>query len=114
MPELSAQRYNDLINQDSPYRKSLNKKIIFFRQNPDFEPLPRNIGLIIFRNKLLNLTPEYQNHIFDKITGTLMPGGFIVIGFRENMDDYLSKYISLEVFERQEKIYRKRIKQRSE
>jgi len=102
--------YENLINPGSDFRKSLFSKVIFFRQNTDFEPDPGNVDLIVFRNKLLNLAPEFQGHIFGKLSETLAEGGFIILGYKENIDDYLLKNRGMDIFNSNEKIYRKRSK----
>ncbi len=110
-PGSPAEKFDELYNAGSAYRKTIYKSVIFFQQDLNFDPLPAGISLIIFRNKLLNFTPEFQNFIFGKLTDALLPGGFIVTGYKENVENYLAKHAIMEVFDQDENIYRKRFTQ---
>jgi len=62
-------------------------------------------GIIIFRNKLLNYTQEYQFTLLDELTSSLDTGGYLITGIKENIDDYISTRKNLEVISKREKIY---------
>ncbi len=100
--------FEELSDAGSVYRKGIFRKVIFFRQDLNFDPAPGETGMILFRNKLLNLTPEFQNQILEKLTQALLPGGFLIIGFKEKIDDFLEKHDTLEVFHPGENVYRKK------
>ncbi len=106
-PGIKNGTFKELAYPGSRYRKTLLKNVTFFAQDLDLNPTLTGMDLIIFRNKLLALTGESQNLTLDKISDALRPGGFIVIGYRENIDDFLSKHDNLEVFDKDENIFRK-------
>lgn len=109
MPASPVSQYQVLTTPGNAYRKEIIQSIRFFRQDLRFEPVPTNISLILFRNKLLNLSSDYQKLIFDKLINSLDPGGFIVIGYKENVMDSVQKSQIVTVFDSGENVYRKNL-----
>ncbi len=104
-PEATEEKFSDLTTPGSIYRDNALRKVGFYLQDLSFNPFRDDISLIIFRNKLLNYSPEYQNLIFAKLAGLLQPGGVIILGYRENVGEYLSKNPIVDEFVRQENIF---------
>ncbi len=106
-PDGSSSLFGEMTTNRSRLRRSAIRNAQFMRQDPDFEPVPEGMALIIFRNKLIHITSEYQNHVFLKIMDKLEPGGFIIVGYRETVDDYLVKNKNLIPWSQEERSYRK-------
>jgi chemotaxis protein methyltransferase CheR len=92
------------------FQESLFKDVIFFKQNLQLEPVPDQINLIIFRNKLLYYSIDYQNNIIQHLTNSLQPGGMIVFGHKENPDDFINQHNELKALNTFERIYKKKNK----
>jgi chemotaxis methyl-accepting protein methylase len=106
-PGVSLEKFQALTTVGSKYRRKVLNEVHFFRQDLNFEPVPANISLIVYRNKFLILSEEFQNHIFGKLLDILNQEGFIVIGFKENINKSLKIYNTAVIYNEQEKIFRK-------
>jgi chemotaxis protein methyltransferase CheR len=87
--------------------ESLFLGINFIKQKSPLEAYQKNVGMIIFRNKLLNYIPERQNTIFTRLVSMLDINGYLITGIKENIDDYISKNHNMQIINKQEKIYKK-------
>ncbi|MBW6477890.1 MAG: hypothetical protein K0B37_00555 [Bacteroidales bacterium] len=67
----------------------------------------KGLHLVLCRNYFIYCTPEYQNEMLGLFTGSLLPGGFLAIGNKEDISfcDDFSRYL---VFNKKEKIFQKR------
>ncbi len=65
------------------------------------------VSIIIMRNVMLYMTKMMQEKVGQIIYDTLLPGGFLAIGIKENLPDYLVE--RLDVVDEQERIYKKPI-----
>jgi len=83
------------------------EKVHFKKQNLNFDRCPQNTSMIFFRNILLNYNQESVFKILDRITSSLEPGGYLLIGIMENIDDYISARRNFQVINKKEKIYKK-------
>jgi len=72
-----------------------------------FQPPPQRINLIIFRNKFLSFTGEFQNRVLDLFIEILEPGGFLVTGYQENVAEYMTRKSNMTFFNEEERIFRK-------
>jgi chemotaxis protein methyltransferase CheR len=86
---------------DSP----LLRKIKFQKQDMNHQPMPEKSTIIFFRNKFLNYTIEYQNFILASFVKNIESGGFLIIGDKENIDEYLFKEKTLKALNDGERIY---------
>ncbi len=84
------------------------KNTLDFREYPDQSRIPQKFHLIIYRNRLLGFSSDYQNLILDNIVNAMHPGGILILGYRENIDDYLESSPILEVADGSENIYKKK------
>jgi chemotaxis protein methyltransferase CheR len=83
------------------------QKFNLVKQNPDFEPVPEKLNMIFLRNILLTYTQDYKFTILDRIMSVLEPGGILITGIKENIDDYISARQNLQVINTKEKVYSK-------
>jgi len=67
----------------------------------------RGLHVVLCRNYFIYCTPEYQNNLLGIFTHSLIPGGFLAIGNKENISfcDDFKKYM---VFNKKEKIFQKK------
>ncbi len=91
--------------KDSILSGPLFNKITFIKQNLIPDPLPENSDLIIYRNIMLNYTPESQKILLDKLFNSLDNNGFLITGIKENIEDYTVKKSNLQIFDKNEKVY---------
>jgi chemotaxis protein methyltransferase CheR len=89
------------------FKESLFKEVIFFKQNLHLEPVPEELNLIIFRNKLLYYSLDFQNTIIQHLTNALQPDGIIVFGHKENPDEFINQHKELIPLNAFEKIFKK-------
>lgn len=83
------------------------KNVTFTKQDMNFVPSPENPGMIIFRNGLLKYIPEYQIKILETLSATMHSGAILIIGLKENIEDYIAQFHDLQRISRNEKIYKK-------
>jgi chemotaxis methyl-accepting protein methylase len=70
-------------------------------------PFSSNLALVIFRNSMLYSGKVLQERQLAVIYNSLMPGGYLSIGIKENIpDSYMDRF---EVIDLQERIFRKKI-----
>jgi chemotaxis protein methyltransferase CheR len=93
--------------KDQIFDYSPFEKVHFKKQNLIFERCPQNTSMIFFRNILLNYNHENMFKILDRITSSLEPGGYLLIGIKESIDEYISARHSFKVINKKEKIYKK-------
>jgi len=93
---------------ENKFLKSLQRNTDFNKINILKEKLPINQDLVIFRNKFIYLTEEYQNIILNNIYDCLKVGGKLIIGIKENI--FLNKSIKDKFNEEcdTERIYKKK------
>lgn len=81
------------------------EQVSFVKQNLNFEPQPENIELILFRNMLLNYSPDLQKDVLEKLCVPLVKRGIFITGIKENIDDILLKQNTLKKVNINEKVY---------
>ncbi|MDP4209422.1 MAG: CheR family methyltransferase [Bacteroidota bacterium] len=64
---------------------SLIKNVRFTKQNIETEPVPQNIKLVLFRNKMIYFNTTLQNRILKTIYNTMVPNGILAIGTKESI-----------------------------
>ncbi|MCB8994188.1 MAG: hypothetical protein H6538_01115 [Bacteroidales bacterium] len=83
------------------------KNIHFIKQDLNFNGMKDGVAMIILRNILLNYNLDYQNIVLSIITSLLKPGGFLIIGINENIQDFVNSHKNLIMLEGPENIYKK-------
>ncbi len=81
------------------------QNISYRKQNLTLEPGPESAALIFFRNILLKYSLENKFKILDRLTSVLEPGGYLIIGIKENIDDYILQRQNLLQISKSEKVY---------
>lgn len=101
--------YQDYIRRDNgfclleePFRKNIDCRNTSF---PDTLPVEDGIGLILFRNVSIYYNQRLTHQVFTQMIEKLMPGGFLVIGTKEQLPSALKEGL-IEV-DATEKIYKK-------
>lgn len=89
---------------------SLMKKVALFNHDLHFQPIPKKVNIIFFRNKLIKYNKEFQNHLLNLFVETLEPDGFLFTGYQEDVEIFLAGTKKMIVFNNTERIYRKNIK----
>lgn len=65
---------------------ALLEQVSFDRQAVSLENAPGMMDLIVFRNQTLNYTPAFKNLVIENLSKHLIPGGFLVLGNKENLN----------------------------
>ena len=87
--EVSAERLNRFFTRENGgYRikKVLREMVIFTPHNLLNDPPFSKIDLIVCRNLLIYLKKDVQNDIFELFHYAMVPGGYLVLGPSENID----------------------------
>jgi chemotaxis protein methyltransferase CheR len=88
--------------------QSLRKNIVFAEHNLVTDSVFAEVHLIICRNVLIYFNKELQNRVVKLFTDSLVKGGFLGLGSKENLmfTDVYDKYF---VTDAKEKIYKKKV-----
>ena len=103
--DYDLKRYISLRN-DKYYRdKSIFNKVIFKVNDLLLQPAPDGVHIIFFRNKLINYNRDFQKHLLDYFVERLRPGGFLILGYQENMLKHLAGTQKMHAFNMEERIF---------
>jgi chemotaxis protein methyltransferase CheR len=99
--EYYVARYDSVI-----FDQSLKKNIVFAEHNLVTDSVFAEVNLIICRNVLIYFNKELQNKVISLFTESLIKGGFLGLGSKENLmfTDVFNQY---QVIDSKEKIYKK-------
>jgi len=94
-------RYDSVI-----FDQSLKKNIVFAEHNLVTDSVFAEVNLIICRNVLIYFNKELQNKVIRLFTDSLIKGGFLGLGSKENLmfTDVFDQYQTIDL---KEKIYKK-------
>jgi len=106
-PSLDIHSFLKSVGKVFHFESSVLHEIRYQKQNLVFEPLPERADMIFYRNKLIKYYPEEKFAILDLLTSRLSLGGFLLVGIKENIDEYVEKRKNLKVIDTDEKIYKK-------
>jgi len=85
---------------------SLLESTSFIRQNIIFDSSPRDVKLILFRNKIIYYNPGWQDKVLQIMHKSLSPKGHLIIGAKEKIrGNALKDYI---VMNESENIFKKK------
>jgi chemotaxis protein methyltransferase CheR len=103
----SLNAYYTIKNQNPARDISLLKNVTLFKQNINFDSLPEKNNLILFRNQMIYYNLGRKDKILTLLDQTLMSGGYLIIGARENLKGHSieDKYI---LYSESESIYKKK------
>jgi chemotaxis protein methyltransferase CheR len=87
---------------------SLVQDVVFVKQDTLFNNAPSAIRLALFRNQMIYFNQILQDKILNTIHNSIIPGGFLVLGAKETLENSNStnKYT---ITNESEKIYKKKI-----
>jgi len=87
---------------------SLIANVEFRKLAVNFENVPQNPKLILFRNSLIYYNPTQQDSILRILYGSLSVSGHLVLGIREKISG-ISAAREFEIVNEAESVYRKRM-----
>ena len=88
--------------------KSLKKNIVFADHNLVSDSVFGEMNLIICRNVLIYFNSDLQNNVIKLFEKSLIPGGFLCLGSKENLK--LSESVSdFKIIDDKEKMYKKKL-----
>lgn len=80
------------IESEKYYRDTqLINKVTFYKQNIIFDPLPNDVKLVIYRNKMIYYNQNLQDRVLKKIHESIAPQGLLAIGAKEQLGLMWSK-----------------------
>jgi len=96
-------------NYDSAiFSPSLKQNIVFAEHNLVTDSVFAEVNLIICRNVLIYFNKELQNKVVNLFTESLVKGGFLGLGSKENLM-FTDVYDLFQVIDHKEKIYKKKM-----
>jgi chemotaxis protein methyltransferase CheR len=84
---------------------SLIKNVSFIKQNINFDNSPQDVKLILCRNQLIYYTQSLHDRVLKIFNDSLMTGGYLVLGAREQVGLISSKYFR--IVNEAESVYKK-------
>lgn len=99
--------YNSVI-----YDQSLKKNLVFAEHNLVTDSVFAEANLIICRNVLIYFNKELQNRVVTLFNDSLVNGGFLGLGSKETLQ-FTNQAKNFDIINSDEKIYKKKIKKRS-
>lgn len=84
---------------------SLIKNVNFIKQNINFDKSPQDVRLIIYRNQLIYMNQTLHDKVLKVFYDSLMIGGHLSIGAKEQVGIISSKYFR--IINEEESIYKK-------
>lgn len=114
--EANYQRLNGKLQYSSYYRMEGNtivfdtelvKNVIFIKQNTNLENDPGAVKLVIFRNQTIYYNQLLQDKILQKLSSSLVAGGFLALGIKETLENTNANN-KFTVFNDNEKIYKRK------
>jgi chemotaxis protein methyltransferase CheR len=97
--------YYSLHGEQVVRNTSLIKNVNFIKQNINFDNSPQDIKLIIFRNQLIYFTQSLQDRVLKIFYDSLMTGGYLILGAKEQVGSMSAKYFKL--INEAESVYKK-------
>ena len=100
--------YLERLEKNYKFSPALLDKVIFLKQCVSTDPPPdKGFNLILFRNRCLYYNPTTRRTALEKIGQSLMPGGYLALGFGENLDETEQQALLTQA-SKTEKIYKKK------
>ncbi len=101
----SLDDYYTIINNRFVLNHSLLKNIATIHGHFLTTPVPKETGIIVFRNKMLYYDKEISERCIGRLIPSLLPGGMIAIGTKEQMPESFAE--ELKCLNTKERTYRK-------
>ncbi|MCC2959597.1 PAS domain S-box protein [Massilia sp. IC2-278] len=103
VPPERLQRYFTMENGVYKVRRSLHRQILFAEHNLLRDPPFSSLDLVSCRNFLIYLKPEMHWHLLGTFRFALRPGGYLMLGSAESVDDGSGRFAAVDAGNR---IYR--------
>ena len=87
VPQERLQRYFTVENGAYKVRKALSRQVLFAEHNLLRDPAFCTLDLVSCRNFLIYLDQAMHRRVFDKFHFALCPGGYLLLGSAETVDD---------------------------
>jgi len=97
--------YYSIIGEQAIRDSSLMKNVNFIKQNINFDNSPQDIKLILCRNQLIYYTQSLHDRVLKVFYDSLITGGHLVLGAKEQVGLISSKYFRL--INEPESVYKK-------
>ena len=81
----NPERYVDIEENTFTIKPEIRRQINFERHDLVQDGSKRNYDLIFCRNLLIYIDSEYKLPVFDTLTASLKPGGYLVVGMTETV-----------------------------
>lgn len=94
----SFSQYYEMNDQIIKRNYEIIKNTSFVKQEVFLNNFEEQYGLILYRNKLIYCNPAMENRIINKLDESIVPGGFLILGEKEKINDQ-------KIAERYEKVY---------
>jgi chemotaxis protein methyltransferase CheR len=98
--------YYNHINNKSQMESGLLRNTEFRQFHVTKDIPPKDINLVLMRNKMIYYNKTLQNEVLEKICDSLLPGGFLAIGVKETIEG-TSAERKFGAVNKVERIYRK-------
>lgn len=106
--QFQLSNYYTIQNNKIQLNNDLIKGVEFKRHSILNEKPPGSYRIVIYRNKMIYFNQSLQDTIAIKIVDSIMPGGLLLIGNKETLENTsIVKKVSL--LNQEEKIYKKRV-----
>jgi len=105
-----AKQYSNYVTQTgtiASFDTTLINDVSFLKQNPFFNNAPGGIKLLLFRNQMIYFNQVLQDKVLNTISNSLVPGGYLVLGAKETLENTNSSN-KFTVVNDGEKIYKKK------
>ena len=106
-PGIDKEKYFERKEENYKIKKSILNNIIDFKHENIFQSPNKTFNLILFRNKLINYSLTAQNQIIKNLTASLEKNGILVLGYRENISNFLNSSKNISELHEDENIFKK-------
>ncbi len=106
-PEIDKKKYFEQEEDKYKIKKSILDNILNFKQENIFQSPNKTFNLILFRNKLINYSLTAQNQIIKNLSASLEKNGILVLGYRENISNFLNSSEDISALYADENIFKK-------
>lgn len=84
----------------------LIKNVSFLQGHSILNMTPKDVDMIIYRNHMIYYNQNFKNKIINILNHSLVKGGYLIIGTKENLEEYINKD-RFEKVNYDDKVYRK-------
>lgn len=85
---------------------TLLDNVEFIKSKSLIDSVPEGLKLVIFRNSMIYLNKSYQNLVVEKISDSMLTGGYLIIGIKENLNSILAEK-KFKLIDESERVFQK-------